>query len=323
MSDSDSWFCVHCRSWNEDVELDRCAACDGQRPGYRPAPPPGHAAGTEDAHDAATSGEGEPFVSHDSAPWYQKPWARFTGALLVPFAIVAFRVYSAWIAGPPEEQLISEFEDAFKGTGMSDSSWECIEDGLRKDGVDGGLANLTETALDDLGSVNFNTAVLDLHPDAQRFMQTLSAYMARCVPSDELESLDPAASADTPMTYGSHQTLDMLYDGCEAGSNADCDMLYLFAPFTSQYEELSNICGGRTPPIDRNASACIISEQDFSEVTDVITQCEAGFFPACDLLWQIAPPETEPEAVAATCGGRDEARGPPTCTAFHGFGIRN
>lgn len=43
--------------------------------------------------------------------------------------------------------------------------------------------------------------------------------------------------------YGSDPVLDMLYDGCEAGSMADCDMLYLPADFGGEHEECALTCG--------------------------------------------------------------------------------
>jgi hypothetical protein len=50
---------------------------------------------------------------------------------------------------------------------------------------------------------------------------------------------------DLPDTYGDGESLDALWDACEAGDDDACDELYWESPYESAYEELALTCGGR------------------------------------------------------------------------------
>lgn len=133
------------------------------------------------------------------------------------------------------------------------------------------------------------------------------------------ESLDDSEST----SYGTDPDMDMLYDGCSDGSNADCDMLWLVSPINSEYEDLSIVCGGRTVPIEQGSATCITTLETFSEVVDLRTQCQGGFFAACDALFYISEVGSTDEDVAVTCGGLNDPDSLTSCWVLYGFGTRD
>ena len=131
-------------------------------------------------------------------------------------------------------------------------------------------------------------------------------------------SLDAAGDS-----YGSDPGMDMLYDGCSEGSNADCDMLWLISPIGSEYEDVSIVCGGRSEALDQTSTSCIATRGTFSEVDDLRAQCEGGFNAACDALYYISEIGSDDETLAMTCGGRAEADAVTSCWRVYGFGTRD
>jgi len=54
------------------------------------------------------------------------------------------------------------------------------------------------------------------------------------------------ADGNEPFGYGDDVELDTLWDGCAAGDNAACDVLWWDSPIGSEYETFAESCGGRS-----------------------------------------------------------------------------
>lgn len=117
--------------------------------------------------------------------------------------------------------------------------------------------------------------------------------------------------------------LDLLHEGCVAGSSADCDMLYLSSPIDSDYEDESLVCGGRTMRRDPQQTTCMAEEDSFDELDDVRIQCQGGFYPACDLMYYVSPVGSEDETLGATCAGLMDPESTEGCVSTFGFGTRD
>ena len=128
-------------------------------------------------------------------------------------------------------------------------------------------------------------------PEFRQFMEGIFIYLfdpqQGCLRPSEITAAQQylGAAPEGPLTYGSDPTLDMLYDGCGAGSLADCDMLFLGSEIGSEYEDYSLTCGSTTEPIDANITTCMLDQQDLSELSDLIAHCESGFYLACDVVY--------------------------------------
>jgi len=221
-------------------------------------------------------------------------------------------------------ELLSELSDEVRSWGVSDSSWTCIETGL----IEGGYVE----GLDDLGFLDLflldeDAPLTEMPPEMEYFLEGFVFFLydlhEGCLSPAELTGAREffAANPEGPMTYGSEPTLDMLYDGCQAGSRADCDMLFLISEFGSEYEDQAITCGGRIEPIADHTN-CMFTEQDFTEIDDLIAQCESGFYLACDALFIVSLVGSPEEDIGTSCGGIREPNDTVPCFVAYGFGSR-
>ena len=221
-------------------------------------------------------------------------------------------------------EVVSEVRDEVLSWGVSESSWTCIETGL----VEGGYVE----GLDDLGFVDMlffdgDAPISEAPPELEHFFEGFTIFLADpvqgCLSPAELALINDffAANTEGPMAYGSEPTLDMLYDGCQAGSLADCDTLYLISEIGSEYEDQAITCGGRSEPVAEDSN-CMFTEQDFTEVDDLVAQCESGFYPACDTLYVVSVIGSPEEDIATSCGGIREVGNLLPCHLAYGFGSR-
>jgi hypothetical protein len=66
--------------------------------------------------------------------------------------------------------------------------------------------------------------------------------------TDSTEPSDTTGGGGGEGSYGSDPELDELYDSCEEGVYADCDLLYFDSPSGSEYQEFGDTCGNRNEP---------------------------------------------------------------------------
>lgn len=259
--------------------------------------------------------------------WWEHTWVRIAAGVII------FGAISLWNSGvfdpPPEEEFLDGFGSELQASGLSEASWECIEQGLRSGGYVAEIAETVETwdqaAFDDYGA--FGGALTDLPPSAAHFMEGYFHFALDprdgCLSPQELTALGlSAAASGDPMTLGSDPTLDSLHERCEAGSMADCDMMWLVSPLESEYEAAAFVCGGRTGPDDFSTSSCMYYHDDFSGVEALESQCHDGFFPACDWLGAVVPVSSDSADVALTCGGRRDPNSTTLCWLAFGMGTR-
>ena len=222
-------------------------------------------------------------------------------------------------------EILTEVADEVLSWGVSESSWACIETGLIEGGYVEGLDDL---GFFDLFLLDEDAPLTEMPPELEHFLEGFLIFLydpvQGCLSPAELTVAGEffAANPEGPMTYGSEPTLDMLYDGCQAGSLADCDMLYLISEFGSEYEDLAITCGGRSEPIFAEETNCMFTEQDFTEVDDLIAQCESGFYTACDALFVVSVIGSPEEDIAISCGGIRDAGDTAFCNLVYGFGSR-
>lgn len=225
------------------------------------------------------------------------------------------------------EQFLADARQSAQEMGVSDAGWDCIERNLRANGYVDPLDDLDDADVAYLESLDYNSALTDAPPAVQAFVEAYFRYafdpVEGCLSPQEIVALgDGAADPDAPMDYGSHAVLDMLHDGCRAGSLADCDMLWFESPVGSEYEELAETCAGRNAPLDFNVDLCQFHHGDLSEMNAVQSQCQEGFFTACDLLYIMSDIGSSQEQVGATCGGRRSASQTLPCSVEFGYGSR-
>lgn len=223
-------------------------------------------------------------------------------------------------------ELFEELESELRTWGVSEDSIQCVEDGL----VEGGYVQ----GLDNIGFLNMlfvdeSDPLSELPPELAHFMEGFLYYLIDpqegCLRPSEItaafENLSIEGEDLGYSSYGDDPTLDALYDGCSAGSLADCDMLFLAADFGSEYENMAVTCGGLTEEIDVTET-CMIALQDFSEAGDLGAQCEGGFYIACDAYFVVTDAGSEEEELALSCGGIREPNITTPCWFAYGFGSR-
>jgi hypothetical protein len=196
--------------------------------------------------------------------------------------------------------------------------------------VEGGyVQGLDDVGFIDLLFVDESDPLSEVPPEVAHFFEGIFYYMSDPVegclrPSEWVEVSEFLTIEGEDFgysSYGDDPTLDALYDGCVAGSLADCDMLFLGSDFGSEYENMAVTCGGLTEKIDVTAT-CMIALQDFSEADDLAAQCEGGFYIACDAYFTVTVVGSEEEALAASCGGIREPNVTTLCWIAYGFGSR-
>ncbi len=226
------------------------------------------------------------------------------------------------------EQFLADARESSQEMGISDAGWDCIESNLRANGYVEPLDDLDDADIAYLESLEYDSALTDAPPAVQAFVEAYFRYafdpVEGCLSPQEIAALgDGAVDPDAPMDYGSHPVLDMLYDGCQAGSLADCDMLWFESPVASEYEDLAETCAGRNSPLDFDFDLCQLHHGDLSEMNSVQSQCQGGFFSACDLLYIMSDIGSSQEQVGATCGGRRSASATLPCSVEFGYGSRS
>lgn len=223
-------------------------------------------------------------------------------------------------------EVVEEVRTGLQQWGVSEDSIQCVTDGLVEGGYVQGLEELSilETVLFD------ETAPLtEAPPEFAHFMDGFLHFLTDpqdgCLRPSELASAMENMSIEGQdlgySSYGDDPVLDRLHDGCLAGSLADCDMLYLAADFGSEYEAVATSCGGLVEELE-STSTCMGALQNFSEAEDLASQCQDGFFLACDAYYLITVVGSEEEELAATCGGVRESNLTTPCWLAYGFGSR-
>lgn len=223
-------------------------------------------------------------------------------------------------------EVVEEIRTGLQQWGVSEDSIQCVTDGL----VEGGYVEELEE-LSILETVLFDeTAPLTEAPPefahfVDGFLHFLTDPQNGCLRPSELASAMENLSIEGQdlgySSYGDDPVLDRLNDGCLAGSLADCDMLYLAADFGSEYEAVATSCGDLVEELELT-STCMSALQDYSEAEDLASQCQDGFFLACDAYYLITVVGSEEEELATTCGGVRESSLTTPCWLAYGFGSR-
>lgn len=228
--------------------------------------------------------------------------------------------------GPsPEEAALSAMVDYWVETGASESSAECVAQGLRDGGYVDDLSNLSDADLAAFSSEDFilSEGFADAPPEIQHLIEGVFLYLydptVGC-----LSPADLTAMAQTPMPgvdAGFTEAVESLTAGCRVGSWSDCDMLMLAAEPGSTEAEVATTCGESQEAIDFNFTTCMIENGSEAEYQQVIDQCQSGFNLACDLVFVLAVDSAD-QTLGATCGGRGEANSVLPCWLRLGAGTR-
>jgi hypothetical protein len=150
-------------------------------------------------------------------------------------------------------------------------------------------------------------------PDDQTLQDAVAAVDEAAVDIEEEATRD--GEDGEPDAYGDDGYLDGLQDDCVDGDMRACDLLYLLSPPGSQYERLATGCGGPEPGDVFCAPETEVDEDGYSPADnpglDVLADdCTSGDLTACDLLYQIAPIDSDYEDLGYSCGGRRPEGGP-------------
>lgn len=125
-------------------------------------------------------------------------------------------------------------------------------------------------------------------------------------------ALGDLGEGDSLFEPATDDELQALYDSCAAGELADCDQLYLSAPFGSDFEEFGSTCGGTSDPMYGGCTGDFGMDIDLDALA---TECEAGDMDACDTLYFSSEYGSDLEAIADTCGGTREPGSGGICAA--------
>ncbi len=113
--------------------------------------------------------------------------------------------------------------------------------------------------------------------------------------------------------YGTDPVLDILWGWCEDDAMWACDQLYLVSIAGSDYEWFGATCGDRVETDDWCTDLFDAPEAeafgDAFQLDALWLECASGegeWAIACDLLYELAPSETEYSDFGDTCGGRNE-----------------
>jgi hypothetical protein len=113
--------------------------------------------------------------------------------------------------------------------------------------------------------------------------------------------------------YGTDPVLDILWGWCEDDAMWACDQLYLVSIAGSDYEWFGATCGDRVETDDWCTDLFDAPEAeafgDALQLDALWLECASGegeWAIACDLLYELAPDETEYSDFGDTCGGRNE-----------------
>jgi hypothetical protein len=217
------------------------------------------------------------------------------------------------------QNLLHVLGQEVQSWGVSESSWECVEEGL----IEGDLLE----GVVDLSDIDPDAQLSETPEELERFIAAIFSLLVGpsqgCLSPEEIAAAEEffASNPQGPLTYGSDATLDMLYHGCLEGAMSDCDMLYLVAGFNSEYEEQAATCGDRNDPIEADTT-CMLEYSDVAGFDKLAKQCESGFFVACDALHVVAALGSPEEKLAASCGDIRETDYMIPCWIVYGLGTR-
>lgn len=151
--------------------------------------------------------------------------------------------------------------------------------------------------------------------EGMQMLADLFQAMANCgIDMGDLDggALGDLGEGDSSFEPASDEELQALYDSCATGELADCDQLYLSAPFGSDFEEFGSTCGGTTDPMYGGCTGDFGMDIDLDALA---ADCEAGDMDACDTLYFSSEYGSDLEAIADTCGGTREAGSGGICAA--------
>ena len=141
------------------------------------------------------------------------------------------------------------------------------------------------------------------------------------------ESLAVFLGESGPMAYGDDPELDELYDGCAAGDQRQCDVLYFESAIDSEYQMLGASCGVPDAQTTEYCTEGLITAPDgFADLSSpglpiLVTDCENGDMLACDLLFLATPFDSDFADIGNTCAGRIVVGAVPNCrTRFPDLG---
>ena len=113
--------------------------------------------------------------------------------------------------------------------------------------------------------------------------------------------------------YGTDPVLDILWGWCEDDAMWACDQLYLVSIAGSDYEWFGATCGDRVETDEWCTDLFDAPEAeafgDALQLDALWLECASGegeWAIVCDLLYELAPGETEYSDFGDTCGGRNE-----------------
>ena len=142
-------------------------------------------------------------------------------------------------------------------------------------------------------------------------------------PEEGLDMTD-GTLGDGPQGYGDDPQLDSMWDDCEAGDMRACDLLYFQVSTGSAYEEHAETCGGTDSDTtafcseDTDVNEDWLLDPDSAAALILVADCESGDFTACDLLYQIAPVDSDLENWGSTCAERVPVAALPDCRTLLG-----
>lgn len=147
--------------------------------------------------------------------------------------------------------------------------------------------------------------------------------LSGCLTEENLDVIS-GSTEDGPQERGDDPRLDAIWDDCDAGDMRACDLLFFHAPTGSAYEEQAETCGGTDPDVstfcseDTDVDDDWILHSDSAAALRLVADCEAGDFTACDLLFQIAPVDSDLENWGNTCAERVNSPAIPDCRTLFG-----
>jgi len=139
----------------------------------------------------------------------------------------------------------------------------------------------------------------------------VAAEIARIVADPEVLEEDCTGAA-----YGTDTVLDVLWDWCEDGAMWACDELYIHSLAGSDYEWFGATCGDL---VDTEEWCTVLygapeafTRGDVAELDELWDACASGqgdWALACDLLFSVAPVDSDYEAFGDSCGSRNAPAG--------------
>jgi hypothetical protein len=139
----------------------------------------------------------------------------------------------------------------------------------------------------------------------------VKAEIARMLADPQVIEEDCSGAA-----YGSDVVLDTLWDWCEDGAMWACDELFVRSVSGSDYGSFGATCGGIVDTEDWCTVLYGAPEAftlgDVAELDALWIWCASGsgdWTMACDVLFQVAPVDSDYEAFGDSCGDRNEPSG--------------